>query len=150
MNKFRIYPPIFSVYDGFKFDAQMNFLQMMVHAKQQWDLHFPFRNLYYTDMSENHAFYNQIWFGLVNRLLPVFNADFPAEYNFGYFGRTISHELTHTLQLDKKHFDTIESVVPGGKQFWDKNYTDAYQQRTKCFGEQYKTEFEKVRCFLIN
>lgn len=55
--------------------------------------------------------------------------------NYGAIGTILGHELTHGFDHSNRHFDQNRHMV----QWWNNQSIAEYENRTKCFIEQYNS-----------
>jgi endothelin-converting enzyme len=65
--------------------------------------------------------------------LPIFSSDLPEYVSYGGLGSVIGHELSHGIDAGSTKVD--EAGTTG--RWWDSFTTKNYEDRTKCFVQQY-------------
>jgi predicted metalloendopeptidase len=64
---------------------------------------------------------------------PFFHKDLPLAVNYGAIGTIIGHEITHGFDNQGREFDGDGNM----RSWWTKFSLDNFQEKTKCFVEQY-------------
>ncbi|KAF4494049.1 endothelin-converting enzyme 1 [Fusarium agapanthi] len=64
---------------------------------------------------------------------PIYDVDFPSYLLYGGMGSVVGHEITHGFDNIGRSFDTIGNAT----QWWDEESIKAFEEKTKCFVEQY-------------
>lgn len=65
---------------------------------------------------------------------PYFHADLPSYVNFGAWGATVGHEISHGFDDDGRYYDAEGRLVPS---WWTPATDAAFKERAQCFVRQY-------------
>ena len=65
--------------------------------------------------------------------LPRFGGDLPSAVNYGAFGSTAGHEITHGFDKLGRNFDSTGRLV----NWWSEEVLAEYERREQCFVEQF-------------
>ncbi|CAF1046721.1 unnamed protein product [Adineta ricciae] len=84
-------------------------------------------NAYYTSSA------NEIVFPAGILQPPFFHKDIPISLNYGAIGTVIGHEITHGFDDQGREYDADGNM----RSWWTKLALDNFEERTKCFVEQY-------------
>ncbi|XEV03444.1 hypothetical protein FSHL1_008731 [Fusarium sambucinum] len=64
---------------------------------------------------------------------PIYDVEFPSYLLYGGMGSVIGHEITHGFDNTGRNFDKTGNAT----EWWDKKSIEAFEEKTKCFIEQY-------------
>ncbi|VTT69520.1 unnamed protein product [Fusarium fujikuroi] len=64
---------------------------------------------------------------------PIYDVEFPSYLLYGGMGSVVGHEITHGFDNTGRNFDSIGNAT----QWWDEKSIKAFEEKTKCFIEQY-------------
>ncbi|XP_022666783.1 endothelin-converting enzyme homolog isoform X1 [Varroa destructor] len=96
----------------------------------EWDMSPIQVNAYYTPSK------NQIVFPAGILQAPFYDKNYPSRsLNFGAMGVVMGHELTHAFDDQGREYDKEGNL----KQWWNNRTIEAFQQRAKCFIDQYSS-----------
>jgi len=76
---------------------------------------------------------NEICFPAGFLQLPVFGGDLPSAVNYGAFGATAGHEVSHGFDKGGRNFDGTGRLV----NWWSEEVLVEYKRREQCFVEQF-------------
>ncbi|KAM5371410.1 hypothetical protein ACJA88_009397 [Fusarium oxysporum] len=64
---------------------------------------------------------------------PIYDVEFPSYLLYGGMGSVVGHEITHGFDNTGRNFDKTGNAT----KWWDKKSIEAFEEKTKCFVEQY-------------
>ncbi|KAM0081577.1 hypothetical protein ACKRZS_006279 [Fusarium odoratissimum] len=64
---------------------------------------------------------------------PIYDVEFPSYLLYGGMGSVVGHEITHGFDNTGRNFDKTGNAT----EWWDKKSIEAFEEKTKCFVEQY-------------
>ncbi|KAG7409209.1 Neprilysin-1 [Fusarium oxysporum f. sp. rapae] len=64
---------------------------------------------------------------------PIYDVEFPSYLLYGGMGSVVGHEITHGFDNTGRNFDKTGNAA----EWWDKKSIEAFEEKTKCFVEQY-------------
>jgi putative endopeptidase len=97
--------------------------------RSEWSMSAATVNAYYSRQT------NQMVFPAGILQPPLYNASSHPAQNFGGIGVIIGHELTHSFDSAGRLYDGDGNI----RNWWTEQTTDAFNQRAKCFVNEYST-----------
>ncbi|KAI8794361.1 membrane metallo-endopeptidase 1 [Biomphalaria glabrata] len=96
------------------------------------------RNVWNLLPIQSNAFYNEFRNSMdlpEGYLQPsIFDSNFPDAINYGSVGNIIGHEITHGFDSNGINYDKDGAGVT-----WNQSFTDVFNNRTRCFVDQYNS-----------
>lgn len=111
---------------AFEFDRQLAKIGKPVD-RQEWSMSPPTVNAYYEPTM------NDINFPAGILQPPFFSPNRDETYNYGGIGAVIGHEITHGFDDEGRQFDERGNL----RDWWTKQDNEQFDERSKCFVEQY-------------
>ncbi|KAK1989833.1 peptidase family M13 [Colletotrichum falcatum] len=81
--------------------------------------------------------YNDIVINAGIQQQPLYSVDYPSYVNYGSLGSILGHELTHGFDNRGHNYAANGSLA----NWWDDKSLEAFNSRTKCFVDQYQSNF---------